>query len=219
MRNVYIALIFVSTCLVGLSLSWSASAQSKNIPLPMYPASFEESVYNRQKGCVPSNDKIVFAVMENEGMLYYGRHPKMDTPQTGLHFLDLMYSPDKNYGYTMSNIGNGMECVTRKLRNFKFRGNVVTLRSTESQNIKREDCAFEPPMLTLCGTFEQLSARLIKAGYTYDWQAKDEQDNTITMLSGTGQSWMLTTHKKTGATIFTGAGKGEFEFLNEKVRK
>ena len=150
--------------------------------------------------------------MENEGMSYLGKHHRMDTPRIGLHLMMLMYNSDKDYGYLMSNVGDGMDCVAQKLINLKFHKKINFKDMSLSQEIKPEHCNFEPPMLNLCGTFKQLSERLTKAGYRYDWQAKNEDGNIITMLSGTGQSWIITTHAQTGATIFTGAGKGEFKF-------
>ena len=205
-----------SAGLLVLSLSFGALAQDQSdLLLPAYPASFEAANYGGQKGCVPDNAKYIFAVMENEGMVYLGRHPKMDTTKSGLHFMDLMYNPDKGYGYTMSNIGNGMQCVTQKLTSFKFHNDLNLMKVKHSGAIKPEDCAFEPPMLNLCGTFEQISGRLTGGGYSQNWQAINEQSNAVTMFSGTGQSWLLTTNHFTGATVFTGAGKGEFEFLRE----
>ena len=203
---------FLSAGLLALSLSFNAQAQEK-LPLPSFPASFEAAEYQGQKGCVPNDPQYRFSVMENEGMINVGSHPMLSTPQVGAHIMVMMYNQDKDYGYMMSNKADGKLCVTQKINNVKFHDQLNLIKVHHSEALKPEDCTFAPQVLNLCGTFEQISGRLSNAGYSLDWQAENINGNTITMMSGTNQSWILTTNKDTGATIFTGAGKGEFSSL------
>ena len=198
-----------------LFISAQYGVVAKNLPLPSFPASFEVAEYQGQKSCVPNDPKYRFAVMENEGMTNVGRHPMFSPPQEGAYILVIMYNQEQHYGYIMSNRADGKLCVVKKISNLELQEKATLLnfnKMNEIDLIKANECTFEPQVLNLCGTFKQLSERLTKAGYRYDWQAKNEDGNIITMLSGKGQSWILTTHAQTGATIFTGAGKGEFKF-------
>ena len=200
---------FFAAGIMALGLSFNAQAQD-DLPFPSFPASFEASVYQGQQGCMPNDSRYLFAVAKNEGLDYVGSHSQLTTASDGSFIMHLVNGKDKNYGYILENRGNGAYCVNQKITNFKDHDQLNLIQVNHRQALKPEDCTFEPQVLNLCGTFERLSARLINAGYSQDWQAKNERGNTMTMFSGTGQSWILTTNAQTGATIFTGAGKGEF---------
>ncbi|ATI01965.1 MULTISPECIES: hypothetical protein [Cycloclasticus] len=205
----------IAAGVLSFSFSMAAQSQAKELPLPAFPATFEDAVYNGEKGCIPNDPKYRFAVMENEGMTNVGRHPMLSIPREGAYILVMMYNKELHYGYMMSNKADGKLCVVNKIHYLESQEKATLLnfnKVTEIDLIKTNECTFEAQVLNLCGTFKQISERLTKAGYRYDWQAKNEDGNIITMLSGAGQSWILTTHAQTGATIFTGAGKGEFKF-------
>lgn len=207
----------IAAGLLTLSFSMAAQSQAKELPFPSFPANFEKATYQGKKGCIASNSKYKFAVMTNEGLKNYGSHSMYSTPKEGTYVLDMVYNHVKGYGYILSRKGDGKICVSELISDLKKR--ITPSLLSNDSTIETKDCSFSAAVLNLCGTFKQLSERLTKAGYRYDWQAKNEEGNIITMLSGTGQSWILTTHAQTGATIFTGAGKGEFEFSAIKDKK
>jgi hypothetical protein len=200
---------FLTAGVLALGVAFSAQAQDE-LPFPSFPSSFAEASYQGQQGCIPNDDKFLFAVSKNEGLDYIGIHPQIETPKDGMFIMEVVHSKDKGYGYILENRGHGSICVNQPVADLKTHNELNLMPAHHRGALKAEDCTFEPQVLNLCGTFEQVSARLINAGYSQDWQAKNSDGNTITMLSGTGQSWILTTNAETGATIFTGAGKGEF---------
>lgn len=195
------------------------TAQERVLPFPSFPASFETSVYQGQQGCIPDDNRYEFAVMKNEGMSDFGVHPKLNIPGKGVFVMPLFYNAAKDYGYLMSQKGDGKVCVAEKITGLKTHEQLNLMNVSHAAALTPEDCTFAPQVVNLCGTFERISARLINAGYSQDWQAKDSSGNTMTMFSGTGQSWITTTHAKTGATIFTAAGQGEFVKYEESPQQ
>jgi hypothetical protein len=197
-----------------LFLSAPYDVVAKNLPLPSFPASFEVAEYQGEKGCIPNSLEYRFAVTENEGMANIGRHSMLSTASEELHIMELLHNLSGSYGYMMSNKADGKLCISERMNNLKFRSQVEVPETQHSEVFNTKDCSFTPSVINLCGSFEHISGRLIKAGYRYDWQAKKINGNILTMLSGSPaeQSWILETSYETGATIFVGAGKGEFKF-------
>lgn len=198
---------------LGLILCAYAQAQT-NLLFPMAPASFPESTYQGQSGCAQNIPELIFAITKNEGLDYIGLHPQVQVPKDGVFGMIIYHHSFKNYGYILEYRGQGKRCINQKIFSLKLDKNIDHNIPTKRE-ITPEDCTFAPQVINLCGTLQQLIERLEKGGYRPDWQAVNEDGHTLTMLSGTGQSWILTTHKDTGATIFTGAGKGEFSFLKQ----
>ncbi len=195
-----------------LGIAFCANALAKqNLVFPSFPANFEESTFQGSSGCSSDDARMVFAISKNEGLEHIGAHPIIQTREDGVFITSIFFSMDKNYGWMMKSYGNGELCINQKIANLKLNKNIRRDLSHQKP-IEPEDCTFAPQVINLCGTLQQLIERLEKGGYSPDWQAVNENGHTMTMMSGTGQSWILTTHKDTGATIFTGAGKGEFVF-------
>lgn len=194
------------------------TVQQDPLPFPMLPASFKDATHQGQKGCIADDQNVGYVlggIARNEGMDYIGAHPQVQIPQDGVFIMDVLYSKAKGYGYILENRGQGKRCINQVITDLKTHEELNLIQTQpvhHQESLKPEDCTFAPQVINLCGTFEQISGRLSAAGYSKDWQAKNEDGHTMTMMSGTGQSWILTTHKDTGATIFTGAGKGEFVF-------
>lgn len=199
----------IAAGLLTLCFSLSAQTQAKELLFPSFPASFEKATYQGQQGCIPDDSRALFAVSKNENLKYIGSHSQMTFAKEGSFIMHMVYGDDIGYGYILENRGAGKYCAQQKITNYKKHVNLNAVKT--SYQITPEDCTFSPQVLNLCGTLEQVANRLFKAGYKADWQANDQNGNFITMISGTGQSWLLTTNKETGATIFTGAGKGEFK--------
>jgi hypothetical protein len=202
----------IAAGLLTLSFSMAAQSQTKELPFPSFPASFKVAEYKGQKGCIVDDFRAIFAVAKNEGLDFIGLHPQVETPKDGVYIMDVLYSKENGYGYIIENRGHEKRCINQKLTNLSSQNDVSLKPVKISKTIETTDCTFDPQILNLCGSLQQLSNRLLKAGYSIDWQAQNEDGNINTMLSGTGQSFILTTHAKTGATIFTGVGKGEFKF-------
>lgn len=188
-------------------------AATGELPFPSFPASFEDSTFQGKSGCSSDDARMVFAISKNEGLEHIGAHSRIETRIDGVFITSIFFSMNKNYGWMMKSYGNGELCINQKIINLKLNRDILRNLS-QQEPITPEDCTFAPQVINLCGTLQQLIERLGKGGYSPDWQAVNEEGHTMTMMSGTGQSWILTTHTDTGATIFTGMGKGEFVFSN-----
>ena len=203
-------LVLVFGILAIVNISYAAPT---NLPFPSLPASFEEAKYHSKKGCIQDDKRLQFAVMKNEGMIPAGVHPLMDSPEVGVHVMTLIYSPTKNYGYTLSNKNDGMQCIYNKLENMKFENDVADslLKVDEATKITPSDCRFDSMAINLCGSYESVTARLIKAGYQFNWQGDLGKNFLLTMLSKDQQSFYLKTDLANGATIITSVGKGKYQ--------
>jgi len=204
---------FLTAGLLALGLSFNAQAQN-DLPLPAFPANFEVAEYQGQKGCIPDDPNYQFAVMENEGLVTAGMHPLFATPEMGAHIMNFLYQREKNYGYTLSLKKDGKQCVYNKVSDVRFKdelSNLFQLASVKSP-ITEEDCKFDVQVINICGSYEALTGRLLKAGYEYDWQGTIENKNyTLTMMTNDKQSFYLKTDSKTGATIIVGGGEGLYK--------
>jgi hypothetical protein len=196
-----------------LFLSASYGVVAKNLPLPSFPASFEVVEYQGKKGCIVDDVKYKFAVMENEGLVEEGMHPLLASPATGAHIMIFLYQPKKRYGYTLSFINDGMECVYNKISNVRF---ADTLKDkppifANKSPVTAQDCNFDVRVINLCGSYESIMARMKKADYKYNWQGDLDERYKLTLISNDTQSFYLKTDTQTSATIFTGAGEGVYK--------
>jgi hypothetical protein len=186
----------------------------KDLPFPLLPASIAESTYNGQKGCIPSDKNYLLAVTENEGHVTLGVLNLIQTPKSGAHSLIVTYNAEKDYGYTLTNIGDGMLCSSEKLTNFRIQPLLQAPTVSNPAPFTAQDCSFTRRYTEMCGTFNKLAGGLQRTGFEINWSADKTNGDTLTLLSGKGKSYYLTTNKDTGATVITGSGKYEFKFIN-----
>jgi len=204
--------ILLELAFLALCLPVSAQSQIKVLPLPAFPASFEVAEYQGQKGCITDDTRYKFAVMENEGLHLAGMHPLLDTAKTGVHIMNYLYHPKKNYGYTLSFKSDGKQCIYNKINNMKFRNRVTTnLFSDVEHKVTEADCNFDVKAVNLCGSFKAVTTRMTKAGYKFDWSGNIGNGFTLTLISKSEQSFYLKTKDSTAATIITGVGKGAYK--------
>lgn len=181
------------------------TTQEKSLPFPDYPAKFG--------GCIDNNARALFAVSKNEGdLVNFGMHPIIQTPENGIHAMITVYSPTKDYGYILTDKGEGKWCTSQKLTNYTFKGIGDHKALTQNRQYADDECDFTSKFSSTCGTFNRLSGALISKGFMIDYQAINERGHIDTMLSGNGKSYRLTTHSETGATVITGNATQEFVF-------
>jgi hypothetical protein len=214
---------------LALSVSFGALAQAERTPdLSFIPDSFEVAEYKGKKGCIGEDPELetTFAVMRKEGLFMAGGHPKIMTANTGPHTMNFIYQPEKKYGYTVSvkkdrtseRKDGTVMCVYNKISNVRFAdelNNIFTTTSIKSP-VTAQDCTFDIRMLDKCGSYEAITARLVKAGYQYNWQGDLDQGYKMTLMSDKNQSVYLKTDMQTGATIFTGLGQGTYKAFEVK---
>jgi hypothetical protein len=202
---------FLTAGVLALGVTFSAQAQDE-LPLPAFPASFEVAEYQGQKGCIPDDKRYKFAVMENEGLHLAGMHPLLDTAKTGVHIMNFLYQPEKNYGYTLSYRNDGKQCIYNKVNDVRFGDELTNIFTTVSVQspITAKDCNFDVQAINICGSYEAVTGRLKRAGYEYDWQGTLDSDYKLTLMTKGEQSFYLKTDGGTGATIITGVGKGAY---------
>jgi hypothetical protein len=209
----------VTAAALALSVSFGALAQdNSDLPLPSFPASFEVAEYDGQKSCIPDDPQYQFAVMQNEGLVPAGMHPLLETTKTAPHIMNFLYSPDKGYGYTLSLKKDGMQCVYNKISNVRFSDELNNMFSTVSLKspVTAQDCNFDIKAVNLCGSYEAVTGRLLKAGYQYNWQGSLDDQYKITLVSNDTQSFYLKTDTQTSATIITGVGRGAYKSYEVK---
>ena len=204
----------VSPTTVSVSLD-----TNKVLPFPLLPASIEESTQSGQKGCIPSDENYFFGVTENEGLITLGALSFIQTPESGAHALVVAYNIEKDYGYTLTNKGDGMLCASEKLTNFKIQPTLQASSASNPEPFSAKDCSFTRRYTEMCGTFNKLAGGLQRTGFKISWSAEKTNGDTLTLLSGKGKSYYLTTSKATGATVITGSGEDEFEFINIPASK
>jgi len=86
MSNIYSFLFLASALLVSTFLSPVASAQSKHLPLPSFPANFEIAEYKGNKGCIPDDTDYITAVAINAGTTLKGTLLSMQSPRDGAYW-------------------------------------------------------------------------------------------------------------------------------------
>lgn len=188
------------------------NAQQESLPFPSFPASFEEATYQGQKGCLPNDSRMIFAISKNEGMVRFGTSPVIQTPEDGVHTMLAVYNAAKDYGYILTSKADGKICVSDKLTDYSFKKSGSFVALAEQVTYEVANCQFTPHYTNTCGTFNRLSGALINKGFEIDYQAMSSDGHIDTFLSGNGKSYRLTTHSETGATVITGNGTEEFVF-------
>lgn len=198
------------------------TTQEKSLPFPSFPASFEAAYFNGKYGCIPDDARYQFAVMKNEGLVLAGMHPLMETAQTGVHIMNFLYHPDKNYGYTLAFRNEGTQCVYNKVTDVKFKSELTnvfsTVNSSSQSPITADDCNFDIKAVNICGSFEAVTGRLTKAGYEFDWSGNiNNGDYRLSLMTKGNQSFYLKTDAGNGATIIMGVGKGAYVAYEHKA--
>ena len=205
--------------ILTLNFSFYGVVNASNIkdstrPFPLLPASIEESTHNGKKGCIPSDGNYLLGVTENEGLITLGAISFLQTPENGAHSLIVVYNADKDYGYTLTNKGDEMLCASEKLKNFEIQPLAKALTVNSQVSFSDEECSFTRHYTKTCGTFGKLAGGLQNNGFKINWQAEKHDGQILTLLSGNGKSYYLTTNQDTGATLITGSGKDEFTLIN-----
>jgi hypothetical protein len=184
-------------------------------PFPLLPASFEKLEYKGLKGCMPSDMNFYIGVAENEGLSLLGIVSFMETHNDGPHSLIVAFHETKRYAYLHMNKADGMFCISEKLKTLKIKNTINVALKNSTHSLKLKDCNFTKRYSKQCGTYSRLvTDGLQKNGFKLDWQAEKTNGNFLTLLSGKGKTYLLTTNKNTGATVITGKGEDEFSFLN-----
>jgi hypothetical protein len=183
-------------------------------PFPLLPASIEESIHNGKKGCMPSDENYFFGITENEGLITLGALSFVQTPEDGAHALVVVYHEEKDFGYILTNKGDGMLCFSEKLKNFNIQPSMKLPTVSDAVSYSAKDCSYTRRYTEMCGTFKKLAGGLIKTGFEIKWRAERSNAHTLTLLSGNGKTYLLTTNKDTDATVITGSGEDEFTFIN-----
>lgn len=209
----------LAACLLISIFSCTAQADTSRLPFPKFPASIPDAEYSGKKGCVAINDKtplLLSAIAKNEKLMTVGALSFMRTPKDGAHAINIEYNPSLDYAYIMANKSEGALCVIEKLNKLTFQsiGNYQAINVVKSTKYTANECGFTDRYGQICGTFKKVSGALEKNGFSIDWQGVKANGNILTLLSGNGKSYYLTTDNATGATVVTGTGKHEFKFVN-----
>jgi hypothetical protein len=212
--------VVVVLTFLTLTFSFCGVVKASNIKdstrtFPLLPASFEELEYKGMKGCMPSDTNYYFAVSENEGLVSLGALSFLETPNDGAHSLLVAIHETKRYAYLLMNKADGMFCISEKLKTLKIKNTINVALKNSTHSLKLKDCNFTKRYSKQCGTYSRLvTDGLQKNGFKLDWQAEKTNGNFLTLLSGKGKTYLLTTNKNTGATVITGKGEDEFSFIN-----
>tara|TARA_R110002126_G_scaffold3263_2_gene18673 strand:+ start:117114 stop:117866 length:753 start_codon:yes stop_codon:yes gene_type:complete len=198
------------------NVSESKQSVTQTLPFPQLPASIEGAEYNGKKGCIAADSNMLAAVSANEGLMAVGGLRVIETPEQGYHSINFVYNENADYAYTLAFKNKGELCISEKLNDLTFQniGNYQPINLTKDGKYEANDCAFAERYGQICGTFTQVSGALQKNGFGVDWQGVRDNGDVLTSLSGGGKSYFLTTNGKTGATVVTGAGKYEFQYVN-----
>jgi hypothetical protein len=211
--------VVVVLSLLTLTFPFCGVVNASNIkdstrPFPLLPASIEESIHNGKKGCMPSDVNYLLGITENEGLITLGALSLLQTPEDGAHALIVAYHQEKDFGYTLTNKGDGMLCFSEKLKNFNILPSMKLPTVSDAVSYSAKDCSYTRRYTEMCGTFKKLAGGLIKTGFEIKWRAEKPNGHILTLLSGNGKTYLLTTNKDTDATVITGSGGYEFTFIN-----
>lgn len=198
--------------LTSLLFLFTLSTQASELPLPSFPANFEVAEYKGQKGCIPGDSDYMTAVAENAGTKWVGTQKATQSPKNGKYHSILEYNADKDIGYILADKGSGKYCLIDKISDFTYK-KIGTFQQVKFLGIvTKKMCAAIPYSFQgICGNFKTLLTKLVKNGFELQWQAKNRDGNILTLLSGKGKSYVLTTDKISNATVITEASSA-FEY-------
>jgi hypothetical protein len=196
-----------------LFLSAPYGVVAKNLPLPSFPASFEVAEYQGKKGCIPDNSKFNAAVAENAGTKTIGWQRAIQSQKNGKYHAILEYNIDADIGYILADKQDGKLCVIDTISKFSYKTAGTFKQVMFKGEITNNQCSeINYRFDGICGSFLTLLSKLKKNGFELQWQAKNKEGNILSILSGNGKTYELTTDKITNATVLTGASvTGEFE--------
>tara|TARA_R110002167_G_scaffold316099_1_gene521650 strand:+ start:122 stop:889 length:768 start_codon:yes stop_codon:yes gene_type:complete len=202
----------------GISVTTTVSS-SQNIETILYPGVLETFKHNGQKGCVAYNEetpKVLALIAKLEGLMPVGKLDFVRTLKDGVHAFNMQYSISGDYAYILANKAEGALCISEKLHDLTFQntGHYQAINLVQNTAYTSEQCSFTNRYGQICGTFDKVSAALKGNGFAVDWQGIKDNGDVLTLLSGNGKSYFLTTDNATGATVVTGTGRHEFEYID-----
>lgn len=224
---------FLTAGLLALSVSFGANAGSNDNSFSapttvsdsqdqeaiLYPGTLETFEYNGQKGCVAINEEtplVMAGIAKLEGLMPVGKLDFVKTLKDGAHAFNMQYSISGDYAYILANKAEGAFCISEKLHDLTFQnaGHYQTINLVQNMAYTSEQCSFTERYGQICSSFSKVSAALQRNGFAIDWQGIKDNGDVLTLLSGNGKSYFLTTDDASGATVVTGTGRYEFEYID-----
>jgi hypothetical protein len=198
-----------------LFLSAPYGVVAKNLPLPSFPANFKVAEYQGQKGCIPKVSGFMTAVAENSSTKFIGSQLVMQSPKNGKYHVVLQYSETTDVGYILVDKQDGKLCVIDTISKFSYK-KVGSFKQVDFQGeITDGQCnQINNRFDGICGSFKTILKKLQKNGFELQFQAKNEEGNILSILSGNGKTYELTTDRISNATVLTGASvTSEFKWI------
>lgn len=211
------AILAISSCDSGSNKQYEAGAYpsppTQSLPFPDLPATYELSSHKGQQGCVISDGRALGGINDNEGLKTKGYVRIFQTNELDAHKRILVYGNEKGYGYHLYTKDTEKTCIDEKIYDVEIgeTGNFPSISKSFEIHYEDSRCDFTPRYTKkVCGSFETVSNGLIANGFYINYQGRLVDNKVITMLSGNGKSYQLTTNQSNGITVLTGVGKHEF---------